>query len=379
MYAERTLVLVSTLLWQSAIALAPSCPTVEIPPLPTKVSQLHPGHVTLVMAMGDSITAGFAASGVSLYESREISWSIGEGRTSGQYGTTLPLLLGAFTNQTVTGHSLEGASTKEVLPKDVTKLPHDDYHPATDHLNVAESEGAVLLGSLAEQWTFLTKALAQYADAAKRWKVLTLFMVANDSCDQCDAPVSDAFLQEWTNRTRHLFDSVAAHPNLTRTYINVVPLLNLSSVARVQRESVWCRIKHAVIKECGCITPKATSQQLAQVDANVHTLNSQLHALVAEQMGKLRASGRQDLAFVVQPFLEGAGSRLDLPFLSSLDCFHPSESAHSDLAVGLWNSMLCHERPTLCGAGGATFPQPNLTATCPSSSSIFYTGVSDTF
>ena len=35
---------------------------------------------------------------------------------------------------------LEGMSTTPVLPKDIAHMPHNDYHPATDHLNFAESE-----------------------------------------------------------------------------------------------------------------------------------------------------------------------------------------------------------------------------------------------
>ena len=350
-----------------------TCPASIVPALPTNVSSVHPGHVSLVMAMGDSITAGFAASGVSLYESREISWSIGAGWQGRQYGLTLPGLLAKYTDAAITGHSLAGASAKEVLPRDITKLPHGDYHPATDHLNVAESMGAVMLGSLDEQWKLLTSALAGYADAASRWKVLTLFMVANDSCDQCDAPLSASFLETWSNRTSQLLQAIADHPNMTRTYVNIVSLLDLSHVARVQRESVWCKLKHDVVKECGCITPKASSAQLAQVDANVHVLNQRLHQLATLHTHKARANGRADLAFVAQPFLEGAGPRLTLDFLSDLDCFHPSESAHQELAIGLWNTMLCHDRATLCDAGGPTFPQPNLTAACASASTVFYT------
>ncbi len=48
-----------------------------------------------------------------------------------------------------------------------------------------------------------------------------------------------------------------------------------------------------------------------------------------------------DVAVVVQPFMEGVGAALDLSFLNTLDCFHPSAKAHEDRGVGLWNSMLC--------------------------------------
>ena len=45
---------------------------------------------------------------------------------------------------------------------------------------------------------------------------------------------------------------------------------------------------------------------------------------------------------------------------------------HRDLAMGLWNTMLCHERDTLCTS--AQFPV-SIGVTCPTPTSTFYTGV----
>ena len=81
------------------------------------------------------------------------------------------------------------------------KLPHGDYHPKTDGLNVAESSGSVQRGSIDEQRAYLSKALNAYQDFDARWKVVTIFMTANDVCGECDGPVSDAFVANWKNRT----------------------------------------------------------------------------------------------------------------------------------------------------------------------------------
>ena len=42
-----------------------NCSNVTIPPTPTNVRQLHPGHVRYVIALGDSITAVGHTSGVA--------------------------------------------------------------------------------------------------------------------------------------------------------------------------------------------------------------------------------------------------------------------------------------------------------------------------
>ena len=131
----------------------------------TTVRELHPAHVSLVMAMGDSITAAFAARS-TLFEDRDMSWSIG---TGSEKELTLPWLLGHYTN---TSHPLDGASTKAELPKDIRHLPKGDYHPKSDALNVAESMGTV--SSFDEEWGYLTTALGGYDDVDERWKVLTI-------------------------------------------------------------------------------------------------------------------------------------------------------------------------------------------------------------
>ena len=340
------------------------CPPVATPPPPTTVSELHPAHVSLVMAMGDSITAAFAARSTP-YEDRDMSWSIGRGSAK---DPTLPWLLSAYTNTT---HPLEGFSTKAEAPKDILNLPHDDYHPSTDALNVAESMAAVSLGSLDEQWGFLSSALGSYADVDERWKVFTLLIGANDVCDKCDAPISDAFLSNWTAGVSATLGRVAS--GMRRVYVNLVPLLDLSSVARLQRDNLFCHILHDVLKECGCVRPKATSAELAQLDQNVHTLTAALGRIASEWTQRLTEQGRTDMAVVFQPFMANAGARMEIDFLSGLDCFHPSRRGHRSIAIGLWNSMLCHERQTLCGGAGPDFPPPDLNATCPTSASVFYT------
>lgn len=54
---------------------------------------------------------------------------------------------------------VEGSSEEAVVPNDFLHLPSGDYHPLTDKLNVAESEGAVHRGSMEEQWGYFNKSL----------------------------------------------------------------------------------------------------------------------------------------------------------------------------------------------------------------------------
>jgi hypothetical protein len=73
----------------------------------------HPADVRWAAAFGDSITAAFAAR-ATLFEDRDISWSIGDG-TAAQL--TLPWLISQYSG------GVNGTSTKAVIPNDVTHLP----------------------------------------------------------------------------------------------------------------------------------------------------------------------------------------------------------------------------------------------------------------
>jgi hypothetical protein len=61
-------------------------------------------------------------------------------------------------------------------------LPHGDYHPDTDHLNVAESSGAVHRNSMVEQWALLNASAQKYPafDFAESWKVITVCLTRDN-------------------------------------------------------------------------------------------------------------------------------------------------------------------------------------------------------
>ena len=94
------------------------------------------------MAMGDSISAAFAARG-GLREDRDIAWSDGKGSEDQM---TFPWLISKY------NPSVDGMSTKRVFPSHYFTLPHGDYHPKTDNLNLAESSSSVLRKSFFDQW-----------------------------------------------------------------------------------------------------------------------------------------------------------------------------------------------------------------------------------
>lgn len=356
-------ILVSCAVWASGIRFdCPEADQGDFPAPPTKIAELGPAHVSIVAAMGDSITAAFAAR-ATLYEDRDLSWSIG---TGGDNNLTLPYLLRRYSSGTAPSspprHPLYGFSTTKRLPADATHLPKGDYHPLTDHLNVAESEGSVERGSMDEQWRYFHSAMRKEPDVQTRWKVLTIWMTANDVCGACDGPKD---LTQWTNSFEQVLTNVTS--NYRNIYINLMSTLELSDVARLQRSVVFCSVEHRLLlKECGCID-RGNSTQLKMLDDNVHAMNARLESVAKNWTIRLSNAGRDDVAVVYQPFLEGIGPTLDISFLNTLDCFHPAAKAHEQLAMGLWASMLCKDRGTACGH---KFPED--TAYCVPRNATFY-------
>jgi hypothetical protein len=152
-------------------------------------------------------------------EARDVSWSIGKGSDA---QLTLPHLVDFYrpasnaSNASAKLHGpLIGASTTAVFPAGISHLPHGDFHPKTDGLNVAESSGAVHRNSMVEQFALIQQQRAALpgldADFDARWKLLTIWMTANDVCGLCDGTVSDAFLDKWSAG----YDALLA--NMTKT------------------------------------------------------------------------------------------------------------------------------------------------------------------
>ena len=87
---------------------------------------------------------------------------------------------------------------------------------------VAESEGAVHRNSLVEQWALLEGQLWRYGPKFDvGWKVVTIWMTANDVCGHCDGPVDADYLDAWSS------GHDAFIHNITSNFHNV--LINLVS------------------------------------------------------------------------------------------------------------------------------------------------------
>merc|ERR1711862_698294 len=92
-----------------------------------------------------------------------------------------------------------------------------------------------------------------YEGFDERWKVLTYWIFSNDVCGMCHEPSeqSGAF-KVWEQKTEQFLTNVSQV--FKNTYVNLVAMLDMSHIHRIQQSSLKCKVEHEfILKECGCI------------------------------------------------------------------------------------------------------------------------------
>ncbi|XP_065192572.1 phospholipase B1, membrane-associated-like [Sycon ciliatum] len=306
----------------------------------SSVHALRPQDVRVVMAMGDSITAGFGMMGKQgtvfkdLIEYRGQSWSIG----GDAQAYTLATIIRHFSPDLV-GASL-GSHQVEVCWGYLCPSFHE---PVQDRLNSAQT-GAMMydmIHTLNSQVDYIIGELKkmQQVDMRKDWKVLTIFVGANEMCLRCGAthaqPTSpDDYELYFRKALTQLRDEVP------RLFVNVVQMFNVSQVYTVSLRSKHCENIHSdFFVECSCAfwNGSAADERRKDMDEAAVAYNERLEKVVRDF-----AKNRSDeFVAVLQPaFRDGTAETLPLDFISSLDCFHPSLLAHQTMAKLMWNNML---------------------------------------
>jgi len=281
------------------------------------VRTLRPADINIVMAMGDSITAGFGADAGSIFtvftEYRGLSWSIGGDKTVDTY-TTIPNLIKKY-NANVQGFSV--ATGKQ--------------SSSNARLNQAVT-GAVSSG-LAEQALSLIYMLEDGQKQGKwnintDWKLLTIFIGCNNLCDYCNDKNTNA-PAKYMAEVEQAIDAIQSR--IPRVFVNLVQPVDVTLLGVLS--TGLCSLLHPF--ECPCAT--GSGVQPARDAWSQYT--QALRDIAGQAKYKV-----QDFAVSVQPFF----LKTKVPTLPdgspdhsyfAPDCFHFSTKAHMAAGVGLWNNM----------------------------------------
>jgi len=289
---------------------------------------LHPRDVRVVAAIGDSMTAGFAAKGLVPLEFRGVSFAIGgdEGRL------TLPNIL---RNQTggreVVGSSVGYTDPLEYASNIFGPHPVRPLNPDHAHLDAAISNAQSDNGPDQVKW--LATVMQGYEaegvmSMSKDWKLVVVLLGANDLRQVCRNFTADpkqvaASFARNVNRTL-----VEIRRQLPRTFVALLAVPDIGAIAKFGHSTWTCTAVQKWLEGGHCPEGEPTSSIQQAMNTELVKLSQYWNAVLDD-----------DFAVAFQPF----SSSVDLPnasYLSSLDCFHPGERGHAEMAVALWNSVI---------------------------------------
>jgi phospholipase B1, membrane-associated len=289
--------------------------------VPDSVHRLRPSDIKVVAALGDSVTAGFATDAQNLiqlvFESRGRPFAIG-GAESLEQRITLPNLLKKF-NPDLVGFSL-GSNLPET--------PIDQQG-----LNVAVS-GAIALNMTEQAMNLVARIKADpKIDIQKDWKMVTMFIGANDLCAYC---LNKQFFSpsNYVSFIKSALDIL--YKELPRTFVNLLAPVDVTFVKNLNKGLV-CSHLHRFQCPCGAYPESVQAEQELKDIFNQYF----------EQAQQFINSGvydrRQDFTVVYQPFfknnnLPSINGEPDYSYFA-MDCFHFSAKAYATVTVSLWNNM----------------------------------------
>ncbi|XP_044147258.1 phospholipase B1, membrane-associated [Bufo gargarizans] len=297
------------------------------PSKPTSVHHLRPADITVVAALGDSLTAGNGIGSKPndvldvIKQYRGLSWSIG-GDSILDNVTTLPNILREF-NPFLTGFSIETGNSSlhsSFLNKAV---------PGAKAINMP-TQARDLVDKMKED---------KRINFNNDWKVITVFVGANDLCASCTD--SNVFSPTtYTTNIRRALDIL--HKEVPRAYVNLVEVMDIMPLREaVLDDRVNCPSLITSML-CPCLL---SVQSNAQELEDLRNVNYAYQHSLQHFINSGRYDTREDFTVVLQPFFRHpkiphlATGEPDVSYLAP-DCFHLSQKAHSQLARQLWNNML---------------------------------------
>lgn len=299
----------------------------------TSVRTLHPEDLRVVAAIGDSITAAFAALNGLPVEFRGLSAVIGGDPDR----VTLPNILEHFS-----GRHLEGAATDWTDPlADAAGLYPGRYspllppRPGAAHLDAAISNGLAMDGP--RQVDYLARVMSDeklgHVSVQEDWKLVTILLGANDLMEYCRRlePLNQ-LLEELIPKWKLAMNSTLAmiRKHFPRTFVALMAVPDVGEMGAFRHSSKVCSALHATVEKTSFCPAGSLTDGLQE------GMNKALEQLQQFWNDVVHA---EDFAVVYQPFSQ----KMNFPnvtYLSSLDCFHPGQHGHAEAAVNLWNSLL---------------------------------------
>ena len=299
---------------------------------------LHPSQIECFGVLGDSISAGFSMESHSiskdLFEYRGQSFAIGG---IPNFRTIPNILLKNYPELQINNSCASFAKTfithsiYQYQQKYSFNLQNKVYFNQLEHsgdVNCNVAISGALSNQLEKMWNNLEKEWEKF-QCQNRWKLLTIMIGANDLCEYCVNGYNNTITTYMFNMEQ-LFQNIISQSQ--KMFINVVSTFDVSLTQDWQH--IGCETIHYLINECPCVLGRKKQNDAKEKIGELYkAINQKLYKLVEKY-----AKAKNGVEFVIQPILEDFRI-YNQSYLSSLDCFHPSDFANKVMATILWNNM----------------------------------------
>jgi len=295
-------------------------------PKTASVHTLRPQDISVIGALGDSITAANGADAEYLpgvaKTYRGVSWSVGGDGTIDDTMTLTnilrkfnPEIKGFSTGTGISGVPEIGSFNVAVPGARAEDIP-DQAHELIRRLKAANGTEI---------------------DYEHDWKILTIFIGGNDLCDLSD---DDSRPDKYIEKLKEGLDVL--HAELPRTLVNVIEILEIYLLPQV-RYGFGSTPQCGIVQQIECpYVAQGTEEELEFVKTETWEYQRLTQELL-EKSG--RYDTRDDFTVVNQPFFRNTmlpyteKGEVDATFFAP-DCFHFSTKGHGMGAINLWNNML---------------------------------------
>ncbi|KAI8854262.1 hypothetical protein BC829DRAFT_380727 [Chytridium lagenaria] len=174
-----------------------------------------------------------------------------------------------------------------------------------------------------------------YTDAGD-YKLLMLALGFNDLCLGCTGWSQNLIFEadKYEENIRNLLLSIRS--NIPKVVVSLVTPFNMSQIEAITSASPYCSVARKVLFiECLCLNAANTRKRMDELAAHYVERAKK----VAAEMNALRDP---NFAVAFDPGFAGiniAKGTAD-EFLSQLDCFHPSKTAHDLIAGNIWSNLM---------------------------------------
>lgn len=267
-------------------------------PVPTNVNQLAPHNIDVIMSMGDSMTAAFAATSgrflnvpILPREDRYLSYVSGGG--SMQY--TVNNFLSLY------NRNIEGSSSGQTLPIDALEVFGHHIEPfMTGVVGLNAALSGAKIQDIPQEIDFLVEQLqTTYKDTIdfeNSWKMATILIGANNLCVACNNNTSD-FPENFGAMLNSSISQL--YTSIPRVRLNLLPMFNISQVYYWSRENKYCTDIWNLFDECPCLSGKDSTEQDRQIVNDYAVQYRQQVNQIAEYW---QAKNLSTFSVTVQPF-----------------------------------------------------------------------------